>query len=405
MTDEQTPQSSSPELPAPDTTPVAPPVTPPKTPEKKPAKTVTRMSGFGRTVIAIALIIALAAAVGAGGLAYWMQMQRVQALEELTQIRNDLNDRTAQIIQLRNEMNQASEHLKQDRQAIQKAGAARDDLGTRMAALEKQIAVVTGSHRIDWMLKEIEHFIQLAERRVSLLGDARGALSLLQEADDIARDLNEPAARSLREALTKDIHALKLAAETSVDIDGIFLRLSQLVERIPRLNIPRYELVQDELVTTTSGAVPAEGLELFWHRFTDFMTSLVRYQKHEKQKPILLTSQRDYLAQSILLLLEQGQLALLRGDNNAYRLSLREARDRIDQFKQLQDRESRLFISELESLAAIQLQPAMPTLENSVRAVQVFRDFWGKEKIQREQAILKLEVQQAAEKARTGAQP
>lgn len=405
MTDEQTPQSSSSELPAPEPAPVAPALTPPKPPEKKPEKTLARMSGGARTLVAFALIIALAAAAGAGGLAYWMQLQRVQVLEELSQIRNELSDRTAQIIQLRNEMNQTSEHLKQDRQAIQKAGAARDDLSTRMAALEKQIAVVTGSHRIDWMLKEIEHFILLAERRVSLLGDANGALALLQEADAIARDLNEPAARNLRQALTRDIHALKLAAETSVDIDGIFLRLSQLAERIPRLNIPRYELTPDEQISTLDGTVPQDGLELFWYRFVDFMTSLVRYQKHEKQKPILLTSQRDYLAQSILLLLEQGQLALLRGDGNAYRLSLREARDRIDQFKQLQDRESKLFISELESLSSIKLQPAMPTLENSVRAVQVFRDFWAKEKIQREQAILKLETQQAMDKARTGAQP
>ena len=408
MTDEQTPQSSSSELPAPDTTPVAPAVTaaktPEKIPEKKSAKTVTRMSGFGRTMIALTLIIALAAAVGAGGLAYWMQMQRVQALEDMARLQNELNDRTAQITQLRNEMNQTTAHLKQDRQAIQKAGTAREDLATRMAALEKQVAVVTGSHRIDWMLKEIEHFILLAERRVSLLGDAKGALALLQEADAISRDLNEPAARSLRESLAKDTHALKIAAETSVDIDGIFLRLSKLVERVPQLNIPRYELVQTEPLTS-EGTVPADGVELFWHRFTRFLTSLVRYQKHEKQKPVLLTSQRDYMAQSIVLLLEQGQLALLRGDNNAYRLSLREARDRIDQFKQLQERESRLFIDELEALSAIKLQPVMPTLEDSVRAVQVFREFWAKEKIQRERAVLKLELQQAADNTKAGVQP
>lgn len=402
MTDEQTtPPPAEPPSPAP-AKPEAPML--PK-PAEKPQKPVTRMSGFGRAMLALALILALVAVGGAGFLAYWMQMERVESLKEMAQLRGELNDRTAQLTQLRNEMNQTTAHLQQDRQAIQKAGNARDDIATRMSALEKQVAVVTGSHRIDWMLKEIEHFILLAERRVSLLGDAKGALSLLQEADNIARDLDEPAARPLREALARDTHDLKIAAETSVDIDGIFLRLSQLVERIPKLNIPRYELMQEEPVTTADGTPPEEGWQLFWHRFVDFMESLVRYQKHEKQKPILLTSQRDYMAQSIMLLLEQGQLALLRGDNNAYHLSLTEARDRIDHFKQLQDRESKLFISELDELRAIKLQPLLPTLENSVRAVQVFREFWTREKVERERAVLKLEMQQAAENTKAGEQP
>lgn len=397
MTDEQNTPASAPE-------PTVPPVPVLPAPPRNP-KVATRMSGFGRTMLALAVILALGATAGAGFLAYWMQSKRVESLQELAQMRADISERSAQLGQLRNEMNQTAAQLQQDRQAIQKAGQARDDLATRMAALEKQVAVVTGSHRIDWMLKEIEHFILLAERRVSLLGDAKGALALLQEADSIARDLNEPAARPLREALTRDTHDLKVAAETSIDIDGIFLRLSRLGERVPQLNIPRYELLNEESFHTESGPPPEEGIQLFWYRFVRFLDSLVRYQKHEKQKPILLTSQRDYMAQSILLLLEQGQLALLRGDDNAYRLSLREARDRIDYFKQLQDRESKLFVSELEELSAIKLQPVLPTLENSVRAVQVFREFWSKEKVQREQAILKLEMQQAAEKAGTGAQP
>lgn len=399
MTDEQNTPASAP---APSEPPVA---ALPAPPAERRQQVTTRMSGFGRLMLALAVILALASVVGAGLLAYWMQAKRVESLQELAQIRAELNERSAQLEQLRNELGQASAQLQQDRQAIQKAGAARDDLAARMASLEKQIATVTGAHRIDWMLKEIEHFVLLAERRVSLLGDAKGALALLQEADAISRELNEPAARPLREALTRDIHDLKIAAETSIDIDGIFLRLSRLAERVPMLNIPRYELLQDEDADTDLTPPPEEGIPLFWYRFVRFLDSLVRYQKHEKQKPILLTSQRDYLAQSILLLLEQGQLALLRGDDNAYRLSLREARERIGYFKQLQDRESELFIRELDELAAIKLQPVLPTLENSVRAVQVFREFWSREKVQREQAVLRLEMQQAAEKARTGGQP
>lgn len=389
MTDEQVKP-----LPAP--APAASPATP--------AKKAHRMSTSARLLLAIALLIAIAGAAGAGFLLYWSELKRVESLQEITLLKSSINDQAAQITQLRNEQQQTSSYVQQDRSALQKASVSREELNTRMAALEKQIAIVTGSHRIDWMLKEIEHFIMLAERRVSLLGDAKGALALLQEADTIARDLNEPAARSLRDALTKDMHALQIASEASLDIDGIFLRISNLVQRVPKLNIPRYELYQTPPGAEAGVAASSEGIELFFDRFVNFLTSLVRYQKHDKQKPVLLTAERDYMAQGIVLLLEQGQLALLRGDTNAYRLSLSEARNRIDSFLLVQQDEAKLFITELDALAAIKLRPPMPTVDGSVRAVQVFREFWSKEKPAREQALLKLELQQAADKARAGAQ-
>lgn len=223
MTDEQVKP-----LPAP--APAASPATP--------AKKAHRMSTSARLLLAIALLIAIAGAAGAGFLLYWSELKRVESLQEITLLKSSINDQAAQITQLRNEQQQTSSYVQQDRSALQKASVSREELNTRMAALEKQIAIVTGSHRIDWMLKEIEHFIMLAERRVSLLSDAKGALALLQEADTIARDLNEPAARSLRDALTKDMHALQIASEASLDIDGIFLRISNLVQRVPKLNIP-----------------------------------------------------------------------------------------------------------------------------------------------------------------------
>ncbi|MEZ5511594.1 MAG: uroporphyrinogen-III C-methyltransferase [Gammaproteobacteria bacterium] len=389
MTDEQVKP-----LPAP--APAASPATP--------AKKAHRMSTSARLLLAIALLIAIAGAAGAGFLLYWSELKRVESLQEITLLKSSINDQAAQITQLRNEQQQTSSYVQQDRSALQKASVSREELNTRMAALEKQIAIVTGSHRIDWMLKEIEHFIMLAERRVSLLGDAKGALALLQEADNIARDLNEPAARSLRDALTKDMHALQIASEASLDIDGIFLRISNLVQRVPKLNIPRYELYQTPPGAEAGVAASSEGIELFFDRFVNFLTSLVRYQKHDKQKPVLLTAERDYMAQGIVLLLEQGQLALLRGDTNAYRLSLSEARNRIDSFLLVQQDEAKLFITELDALAAIKLRPPMPTVDGSVRAVQVFREFWSKEKPAREQALLKLELQQAADKAKAGAQ-
>lgn len=358
---------------------------------EKPVPVKARLGMGARFVLFLALLLAATAAAGAGYLFYWLQQQRVTYVEDQLRLNSQLSERTAQITRLQNDLQQASQQLAQDRAALVKATESRNQLQGRMAALEKDIAQVTGAHRIDWMLREAEHFVMVAERRVSLLGDAGGALALLQEADDIVRDMQEPAARPLRDALVKDMHSLKLASQTSIDYDGIFLRIEQLVKRVPALNIPRYELYQSNPGASSAEPLPQDGVPLLWRRFTDFFKSLVRFQKHDKMKPLLLSTEREYLAQGIVLLLEQSQLALLRGDNQAYRLSLLEARSRVDGYINLQTEESKVFLTELDVLAAVKLRPPVPAIDDSVRAVQVFREFWAKEKIEREQLIRKIE--------------
>lgn len=410
MTDEQNPASSpsaplpssaSPAQEHPDPGPHPAAAATKKTvPEKnrpaKPEPVRARLSAAARLALTLALLLSFAALGGAGYLFYLQKLERMSYTQDQMNLTSQISERGTQITALKNELQQATQQLAQDRAALIKANESRTQLQGRMAALEKDIAQVTGSHRIDWMLKEVEHFIFVAERRLSLLGDTAGALALLQEADDIARAMQEPAVRPLRDALVKDMHSLTLAAETSIDTDGLFLRIDQLVDRVPALNIPRYELYQESPGASSAEPLPDNGLPLFWRRFTDFIRSLVRFQKHEKAKPLLLTAERDYLAQSIVLLLEQSQLALLRGDTQAYRLSLTEARRRVDTYIHLQTQESKLFLSELDALAQIKLRPPVPGIQDSVRAVQVFREFWAREKIEREQLLQKIGRQSAA---------
>ena len=180
-----------------------------------------------------------------------------------------------------------------------------------------------------------------------------------------------------------------------MDTDGIFLRISDLAKRVDQLGLPHYEMRQEAPVDTMSEDMPEDGLELLGARFVTFLDSLFRYQKHVKSKPMLLSAERDYLAQSIVLLLHQAQLALLRGDNTAYHLSLTEARERIGLYVRQQTKETQFFITEVTALGAIQLRPEVPTIEASSRAVRVFREFWNKEKLIREQETMALQRENA----------
>ena len=368
----------------------------PKTAQpNKAEKNAAKLGWIAKLVIFLAFLLALAACLGVGYMLYQQHQELATKVEERQQQARESQAQANAISTMQAEMKTLTQQLKLERDAIKSANQNRELLQSRMSTLEKEIATVTGSHRIDWMLREVEHFINVAEQRLSLLGDARGALALMLEADDIVRAMGEPTARPLREALVKDIHELKLAAETSVDTDGIFLRISDLAKRVDQLGLPHYEMRQEAPVDTMSEDMPEDGLELLGARFVTFLDSLFRYQKHVKSKPMLLSAERDYLAQSIVLLLHQAQLALLRGDNTAYHLSLTEARERIGLYVRQQTKETQFFITEVTALGAIQLRPEVPTIEASSRAVRVFREFWNKEKLIREQETMALQRENA----------
>lgn len=358
-----------------------------------------RLGWLPRTVLALSLLLAVAAAALVGYQFYLFQQEKIQLLADREALNATLQSRAGRLDKLEGDITQLTQQLKQERDALKSANQNRELLQSRISVLEKDIAAISGAHRIDWMLREVEHFITVAEQRLTLLGDARGALALLQEADDIVRAMQEPSARPLREALVRDVHKLKLAADTNVDVEGIFLRLSALSDRVVKLGIPSFELKQEPLQPQAGEALPEEGLALFWYRFKRFLSSLYDYQKHPKGRPITLTEDREFLARNVIMLLQQAQLALLRGDNEAYRVSLTGARERVEMYIQQRTGETQFFVAELSELLSVKLRPALPTIEESTRAVRVFRDYWNKEKLIREQQALKLEQQSAGQEA------
>ncbi len=375
----------------------------PKGSQPKAAK--NQLTWAARIVLLLALLLSLAAAGVVGYLFYDQQRMRTIALEEQHAIKAELQGRTTHLEQMQNQVNRLEQQLSQEHTALRSANENREMLDARMSALEEDVTSITGNNRIDWMLREVEHFVTVAEQRLSLLGDTTGALALLTEADGIVQSMKEPTTRRLREALLKDIQKLKQADESNIDIDGVFIRISALTERVDKLGIPSYDLKQDSSIKPNE-VVPEDGIGLFWYRFDRFLKSLFNYQKHEKGRPAVLTADREFLVQSVILLLQQAQLALLSGDNEAYHLSLIGAKQRAQLFIHQQSGESKLFITEVDDLLKVELAPKVPSIERSLRAVQVFREFWTKEKLLREQQVISLQKDQqkldkAASKAKS----
>ena len=127
-----------------------------------------------------------------------------------------------------------------------------------------------------------------------------------------------------------------------------------------------------------------------WNRFVGrlggFVESLVRVRVNDETtiKPLLLADQQEYLQQNIFVLLEQAQLSLLRTDYVGFKVSLKQARKRIAQYLRTDTPEAKFVLAELQSLADTPMVTVVPSIEKSVTALQVFRDYWQQEKIERQ---------------------
>mgnify|MGYP001942357887 CR=1 FL=1 len=350
------------------------------------------MSALSKIFITLSFVVALAAGGAAGWVWYSTQQSAVQQQLAQQEIDRTLQQQRNQIAELTTLLNQINSKDAQQAEQLQRMRKSDEQVLARVASFETQVTELTGAHRIDWMLKEAEHFVVVAEQRLSLLSDVDGALALLTEADDLVRDMREPATRKLRAALTQDLIALRAAATSAVDTEGNFAVIEALIGRVAGLEKAMVTYVAEPDTKSTSDVIEASDSVAMgpWDRFigklSGFAQSLYRVETigDAEIKPFLRADQQEYLRQNIYVLLEQAQLTLLRTDYVGYKLSLEQARKRISEHLNVAVPETQAVVAELDRLIAKDMVANVPSIEQSVRALQVFREYWQQEKVDRE---------------------
>lgn len=379
----------------PDTAPSEPKITPASAVQAiQPIQKKEASMGIWKVAAGGALMFSLLSLGGAGWLFYQQNQQQLQQMDVL-------KDKSALEMKLHTQqqlIEALQSHVAKSSSTLDALNATSGSFEGRIGYMEQQLSEMTGTQRVDWMLKEAEHFVMVAERRLSLLGDVDGGLALLNEADKLVRDMGEPTTRPLREAIAKDLASLKLAESDSVDVDGVFIKLNLLTQQISDLDRVAMKYSLQTAAEPDANAQPESGLDYFLGRAKALAGSLVTVQKLDdnKIKPLLMADQQAYLEQTLQVLLEQAQLALLRGDSSTFAVSLKEVSNRIGQFMRTDTKAAGLVLAELKTLEQMNIKPAIPSIEKSVRAVQVFRDFWQNEKLERQATQAAIMQQKAA---------
>ncbi|HET8707885.1 MAG TPA: uroporphyrinogen-III C-methyltransferase [Pseudomonadales bacterium] len=342
-----------------------------------------KLSGLTKTVLAFSFLGA-AAAVGLGGYLWYVQQKGSVVIEQRSsELRHDLDERVTQ-------QNAQIQQLTAKLESLSKTAASQEqllgDLQKHANDTSEKLASITGLHRIDFLFAEVEHYVRLSEQVLSLSGDTQYGYALLETADKIAARINEPLARPLRDAFAGDLQTLRNANRDAIDVDGIFLRLSKLIDTIPQLTLPA--VTRDEKTPDEQDKQDLDEMTFATatDNFVDYLKSLVEVRRlDEGYKPLVLPDQRIYLEQNLQLLFEQAQLAALRQDQGAFTAALNQAERWIKSYFQTQKPEVKGVLETIADLQKRQIKPPVPDIKNSVQSVAVFADAWHKEKMQRDE--------------------
>ncbi|MGL6161029.1 uroporphyrinogen-III C-methyltransferase [Microbulbifer sp.] len=263
---------------------------------------------------------------------------------------------------LRNQLRQQGNTIRQLQQQLA-------ELQRSVTAQGNRLGELGNIGRQDWQLAEADYLLRLANQRLLLERDSRAALGLVEEANEILRDVNLPDLYGVRQQLARDLTALKLVE--NIDREGLYLRLRALEEQLVQVDIrPEFELAKQDAVEEEETPSPAGGEKLpvwerSWQNFTRFMRNSYRVRDVDID-PVLLSPQSEArFRQNLRLNMEQAELALLREDDTVYKDSLERARQLLLEYgtdnhrrqvlaRELQELAQQPVIVELPSLSASQ---------------------------------------------------
>tara|TARA_R110001592_G_scaffold1874_4_gene11365 strand:- start:9193 stop:10347 length:1155 start_codon:yes stop_codon:yes gene_type:complete len=343
--------------------------------DKPPVKHAVKQKSGGNVLGLLALLIALAALVLAGWMYQQDQLLAAQKQNANADFDSELRALSASQSEFKALIGAQREALSQLRSDV---GTRLDALTMRSQNLEVTVESLATVDRQDWLLAEAEYLLRLANQRAQLSHDARSAAQLLGSADEILRDLDEPALLPVRAELAREIGALQNSAER--DVEGSYLALQALASEVEKLRIykaPSYVPIPVQVEESAWQQRLQGGLTAAWEKLRGY----IRIDHHQDNfRAQLAPEQEAVLRASLQLMFEQAQLALLANQPVLYERALEKAAAWLNRYYQLDEKRDAL-LAQINTLAEVQVDAELADISGSLRMLKEYlkSNRWQKE--------------------------
>ena len=249
------------------------------------------------------------------------------------------------------ELRRRTESLNSVPQQIEQLNAGVDELRGRTQGPERA-----------WSRAEALFLLQLAQRRLELDRDVQTAIVAIESADARLAALRSDTFASVRRQIARDLQALRAVKEP--DITGVLARLSTLEEQARQL--PVKGIVAQERRANVEVEVPQGVFARAWGLLRNAFTTLVVVRRVDVAEGSVLTQQEALLRREHLqLLLLSARTAASRHDGQNYRASLSAAQQWAGSFFDKDAPLIRSQLSEIKSLASIDVDPPLPNIDSA----------------------------------------
>lgn len=317
----------------------------------------------GGTLAALAFLIGLGGA-AAAGFSLWQQ-QQLNGL--LSQQQNNLS-RTATELgdanqALHNQLARlpSAEELDERRRLLASVQGDQQQLAERLDR-------VLGQSRESWRLAEAEHLLRLANLRLQALQDMASAEALVQGADDILRQQDDPGSFAARAELAKVLEELRTSVRP--DRTGLFLQLGALREQANELK-PLNPNYADQGGVLLNLAAEGDG-QSTWGIWLEKLSHYFRIQfdAEPNVKPLLAGQNLAQVRLTLSLAIEQAQWAALHGQAQVFTQALEEAQQVLKDYFNSENPDSQALLKRLAELAKQPVTVAVPNLTAAQSALE-----------------------------------
>jgi len=270
-----------------------------------------------------------------------------------------------------------AELRQQTTERIQAAEQTQIQLRGIVAQSQQELQQAVGRHRANWAMTDVEHLLLLANEQTQLEQSPAKAILSLRTADQRLVAMNDPALKTVRDTIAKEISALEQTP--AVDVSGTASQLTKLANSVATLPFPwdKAPTVAVEESTTpvtvakdvANGAWDAvRGLaQAAWDR----MRGLALTRESGKVSPPLFAPDQAYfLQQNLRLQLESARLALLRGEATTYSAAIANAQEWTKQYFNNDAPATQSFVTDLGKLATVNLAVTLPDVSGSLHTLR-----------------------------------
>ena len=316
-------------------------------------------------VAILALIITIALALWS-----WQQWNNHQAVMQTLQ---SLKQDTAQ---LEDRYGDSGSQQSQRLQSLEeKLASQRELIATQQRQIDhnaRELLEAGNRTRTDWLLAEAEYLLRIANQRLMIEKDIRGAMSALESADEVLAESDDIGVYPVRQQLAREILALK--GLTGVDRTGLYLKLEAAIGSIHQLT--DQALISENAPGFVVNAATEEDAETdgepgaiarAWNKVkTTLMQVVVVRRMDEPVKPLLSPDQSAYARLNLQLMLEEAEMAVLRGNQPLYERALTKARATIDDWYNESHPRVTALSKTLADLAETNVDPELPDISQSL---------------------------------------